>query len=72
MAEVARIAPDNLPEYVQWWFRSLMDDDLVDMLRAAGDRPIEVRLYANKGKVRRRPTLLIGVGQVDEISPESP
>ncbi len=58
----------EIPEVLQWMARSLLDADVVDLVRAAGDRPVEVRLYANRGKVRRRPSVLVGVGQVDEVS----
>jgi hypothetical protein len=63
-------AAEDVPEFVQWWVRSLLDADVMGLLREVGDRPVEVRLYANKGRVRRRPALLVGVGQVDEVAAE--
>lgn len=58
----------DVPEFVQHWVRALLDPEILDLVRAAGGRQIELRLYANGGKVRRRPTVLVGVGQVDEVN----
>ncbi len=59
--------PSSVPHFVQGWVRSLIDPGLLDLLRDAGDRQIEVRLYMSKGRVRRRPAVLIDAGGHQEM-----
>ncbi len=60
----------EVPTFVQGWVRSLLDVGLLDLLRDAGDRQVEVRLYASKGRVRLRPAVLIDVsGQHAMVDP---
>lgn len=61
-------APD-VPDFVQGWVRSLLDDELLAVLRDAGDRQIEVRLYVNRGRIRRRPALLLDAGSQEMVDP---
>jgi hypothetical protein len=63
----ANPSPDEVPFFVQSWIRSLLDPELLDMLRSAGDRQVEVRLLASKGRVRRRPAVLIDTGGHQEM-----
>ncbi len=60
----------GVPMFVQGWIRSLLDPDLLAVLREAGDRNIEVRLVASRGRIRRRPALLLdAAGNTDMVDP---
>ena len=60
-------AHDEVPYFVQGWVRSLLDPDVLDLLRNAGDRGVEVRLFVSKGRIRRRPAVLIDAGGHQEM-----
>jgi hypothetical protein len=60
---------DGVPDFVQGWVRSLLDPDLLTVLRDAGDRQIELRLYVNRGRIRRRPALLLDAGSQEMVEP---
>lgn len=69
-------APDSraadlaeVPEFVQGWIRSLLDPALLAMMRDARDRNVEVRLFANRSKIRRYPSLLIDAGRAEMVDP---
>lgn len=67
-------APDahpGVPQFVQAWVRSLLDPEMLDLLRKAesGDRQIEIRFYVSRGRIRRRPTLLLDAGNHEMIDP---
>jgi hypothetical protein len=51
---VLPIAPPDVPAFVEQWVRALFEPDTMDVLRGAGDRAVEVRLYASGGAVRKR------------------
>lgn len=57
----------EVPAFVKGWVRSLLDPELMAVLRAAGDRQIEVRLLASRGRIRRRPALLFDTGGHQEM-----
>lgn len=61
----------GVPFFVQGWVRSLLDPELLDLLREAeaGDRQVEIRMYMSKGRVRRRPALLLDVGHSEMVDP---
>jgi hypothetical protein len=61
--------PDTLPIVVQAWLRQLLDPEMVELLRDADGRQVEVRLTANKGRVRRRPAVLLDTGPQEMIDP---
>lgn len=60
---------DEVPAVVQHWVRQLLDPDFVSMVREAGERQVEVRLMSSRGRVRRRPALLLDVGPQDMVEP---
>jgi len=53
---------DELPEVIRAWVEQLCDPDTVALLEAAGDRNLDVRLSAARGKVRRGPVVIVGGG----------
>ena len=59
----------EVPDFVQGWVRSMLDPELLTVLRDAGDRQIELRLYVNKGRIRRRPALLLDAGSQEMVDP---
>ena len=59
----------EVPHFVQGWVRSILDPDLLAVIRDAGDRQIELRLYVHKGRIRRRPALLLDAGSQEMIDP---
>ncbi len=66
----ANPSPDEhpgVPFFVQGWVRSLLDPELLGLLREAGDRQVEVRLYVSRGRIRRRPALLLDAGGHQEM-----
>lgn len=62
--------PDAVPAYVQAWVRQLLDEAFLTQLRSAGTRQVEVRLVAHKGRVRRRPGLLVDLGPQEMVEPD--
>jgi hypothetical protein len=67
----ANPAPDphaEVPFFVQVWVRQLLDPETMELLRAAGDRQIDVTLSANKAHVKRRPRIVIG-GSHEVVDP---
>lgn len=59
----------DVPDFVQAWVRSMLDPELLAVLRDAGDRQIELRLYVNRGRIRRRPALLLDAGSQEMVDP---
>jgi hypothetical protein len=59
----------DVPDFVQGWVRSLLDPELLTVLRDAGNRQIEIRLYVHKGRIRRRPALLLDAGSQEMVDP---
>ncbi len=59
----------DVPAFVQSWVRQLLDPDLLSMLRDVGERQVEVRLVANRGRVRRRPAVLLDAGSQEMLDP---
>lgn len=57
----------EVPHFVQGWIRSLLDPEQMEVFRAAGDRQIEVRLFVSRGRIRRRPALLLDTGGHQEM-----
>lgn len=58
---------DAVPMFVQGWIRSLLDPEMMAVFREAGDRQIEVRLFVSRGRIRRRPALLLDAGGHQEM-----
>lgn len=58
----------DVPEHVQAWVRQLLDMD-PGVLKAGEDGQIEVRLYANRGKVRKQPMVVLNGGPVEMVEP---
>lgn len=56
---------------VQAWVRQMVADDaLVAVVAAAGrDATIDVTLSASKGRVRARPTVVVGSGPAPMVDP---
>ena len=54
------VSRDEVPEIVQEWIGQLLNPEFVDLIRACPDRPVDVRLSASKGRVKRLPTITIG------------
>jgi hypothetical protein len=59
---------DQIPEIIQAWVRQLLDMD-PGVVKVGDDGQIEVRLYANKGKVRKAPMIVLNGGPVENITP---
>lgn len=58
----------DVPFFVQGWIRSLLDAELLNVLSEAGpDAQIEVRLYVSRGRIRRRPAVLLNAGGHQEM-----
>lgn len=54
---------EELPLIVRAWLQQLLDDDVIDLVnRLETDHQIEVRLYSNAGRVRKKPTLILDGG----------
>jgi hypothetical protein len=53
---------DEVPAHVQFWIRQLLDLNLPDT-----DGQVEVRLYANKGKVRKHPMVVLNGGSIEMV-----
>jgi hypothetical protein len=64
-------SPDDhpaVPFWLQGWVRSLLDPEMVRLLTEAGpDAQIEVRLYVSRGRIRRRPAVLLNAGGHQEM-----
>lgn len=52
----------DIPPYVEAWVRQLLDSGTLAILRQAGDQQVEVRLIANRGKVRELPAIILNAG----------
>lgn len=65
-----RVSPDEIPAVLQAFIRQLLDPEVVELVRVAGNRPVEIRLYANRGNVRRQPMLLLNGGSVELVDPD--
>ena len=44
----------DMPPFVKQWIRQLLDPDTMALFRLAGDRQVDVRLSASRGKACRR------------------
>lgn len=49
----------DIPPLVEAWVNQLLDPHVVDLINAAGDRNVDIRLSAAKGKVRPNPVITI-------------
>jgi hypothetical protein len=58
----------QLPPVLEAWVRQLLSEDLVRLVTDAGEGQIEIRLVANRGKVRRQPTVLLNAGSADLVA----
>ncbi len=56
---------DEVPVHVQAWVRQLLELDLPTSAFESGQ--VEVRLYANRGKVRKHPTVVLNGGSVEMV-----
>ena len=61
--------PDDTPEIIAAWIAQLLTDDMARLVTDR-DGQIEVRLYANRGKVRKHPTILLNAGPQNLIDPD--
>lgn len=55
---------DEVPPHVRAWVRQLLDLDLPE---STFEGQVEVRLYANKGKVRKNPTVVLNGGPSEMV-----
>jgi hypothetical protein len=62
--------PSDADEILEAWVRQLLAPTTKALLEHAGGRMIEVRLTANKGRVRRRPAVLIDSGPLEMVTPD--
>lgn len=53
---------DTLSPVQRAWVEQLLGADVAALLMAADGRQVEVRLYTNGGRVRKRPTVIIDGG----------
>lgn len=52
---------DDVPDYVKAWVRQLLDLDL------PADGQVEVRLFTNNGKVRKKPMIVLNGGPSEMV-----
>lgn len=64
------VSSEDYPAVVKAWFRQLLDPQVVEMVRQAGDGQVEIRLAANRGRVRSRPVITIHGGSQAMVEPE--
>lgn len=60
------MATSEVPDHVQAWVKQLLDADPGVL---SHDGQIEIRLYANHGKVRKQPMIVLNGGPVEMIDP---
>lgn len=53
---------DTLSPVQRAWVAQLLSGETAALLEAANGRQVEVRLYTNGGRVRKRPTVIIDGG----------
>lgn len=62
-------ADKRLPEPLRAWIEQLLEPEITRLFDVFPDAQIDVRLTASKGKVRRRPTIIVNGGPVEMIEP---
>lgn len=63
-----RVEPDVHP-LVKAWIGQLLSPEVVAVVAAFPDGQVDVKLSASKGKVRARPTIVLGGGPQSMIDP---
>lgn len=61
--------PEDVPALVRAWVEQLMSPELLAVVRAFPDGQVDVKLSAAKGKVRARPTIVLGGGPQSMVEP---
>lgn len=62
-------ADKRLPEPLRAWIEQLLEPEITRLFDVFPDAQIDVRLTASKGRVRRRPTIIVNGGPVEMIEP---
>lgn len=60
---------ERVPEPLRAWIEQLLEPEVTRLFDVFPDGQIDVRLTASKGKVRRRPTIIVNGGPVEMIEP---
>lgn len=60
------MSADEVPAHVQAWVRQLLE---LDPAVLAVDGQVEIRLYANRGKVRKSPMIVLNGGPSEMVEP---
>lgn len=56
---------DKPPEFIQEWVRQLLDPYFLELMKKIPYDQIDVRLSASKGRVRRRPVVILNGGPTE-------
>lgn len=52
---------------IQAWVRQILSPTFVRMLEVVADGQIEIRLFANRGKVRKEPVIILNAGPSENV-----
>lgn len=59
------IKPTIAPPSVQAWIKQLLDPDFIKLISAIPYDQIDIKLSASKGRVRRRPVVILNGGPTE-------
>jgi hypothetical protein len=59
------IKPTIAPPHVQAWIKQLLDPDFIKLISAIPYDQIDIKLSASKGRVRRRPVVILNGGPTE-------
>lgn len=57
----------DLPPVIRGWLEQLLDPEFVALVRALPVETIDVRLGASRGRVRRRPVVILNGGPAEYV-----
>jgi len=60
---------EEVPALVRAWVEQLMSPEVLAVVRAFPDGQVDVKLSAARGKVRARPTIVLGGGPQSMVDP---
>lgn len=56
---------DKPPEFIQAWVKQLLDPDFLELMKTIPYDQVDVKLSASKGRVRRRPVVILNGGPTE-------
>jgi hypothetical protein len=59
----------RLPVVVRAWIEQLLDPEVIRLFELYSDAQVDVRLSASKGRVRRKPTIIVNGGPSEMVDP---